>query len=499
MSQKIRLRYTGLTLYASRGFSVLASFAYVLTVTRTLSAFDFGVAQNIGDVIPYLTLLASAIPGWAQRYIARGLKGVARAALLVNLALGIPFTIACILLAQVFAKVVGTISLYYIIAAFQVIELYLMAVLENIAYGKKPHVTGYVAVVHDFTRVILAVILVVILKTGLFGVLLSVVLTYIVDLLAYAVTLREELLEKPNYGYIREWGKTSFLSFYGMLASRVSSFDMILLILFAGTVARAYYGAAAAISAFLAYSSVLSTGLYPRLLSGGGSQDVNESLKITFMFSIPMAIGTLMLAPSFLTILNPTYVAATPILYVMAFGSLYMSISSVLSSIIGGTENVDNQRNFTFADLIKSRLFLLPTFTYIYALIDLPVLYYVLISVEATPEMAGLYCAMIGLTVNAAILALMYRSAKKCMEFKIPLKTIATCMISSLVMAILVWVLPTPTRISTMLTTVGVGCAAYFGVLTTLDKDARALVAAVIRELRSRFWKQKETDIDHTR
>jgi hypothetical protein len=71
---------------------------------------------------------------------------------------------------------------------------------------------------------------------------------------------------------------------------------MFLLIFYAGAVSRAYFGAAASVASTVAFASVLSAALYPKLLGGGGVKDVAASLEMTFMLAIPMAVGSLILA-----------------------------------------------------------------------------------------------------------------------------------------------------------------------------------------------------------
>ena len=82
-------------------------------VTRTLSEHNFGVWQNVGDVIGYLTIFSTVIPPWAMRYASRGFSGSAKTGLIVNLALSIPFTLSCILLSSFFAAVAKTTANFF--------------------------------------------------------------------------------------------------------------------------------------------------------------------------------------------------------------------------------------------------------------------------------------------------------------------------------------------------------------------------------------------------
>ena len=67
----IRLKYSGLVVFASYILSVATGLAFVLMITRNVSTEEFGVWGNISDLSNYFILLSGVIPFWATRFVAR--------------------------------------------------------------------------------------------------------------------------------------------------------------------------------------------------------------------------------------------------------------------------------------------------------------------------------------------------------------------------------------------------------------------------------------------
>jgi len=86
---EIRLKYSGFIVFASRLLSVATGIAFVLMITRTISEAEFGIWGNISDVLSYFTLLATVLPFWTTRFVAREHAGSARTGLVANIFISI--------------------------------------------------------------------------------------------------------------------------------------------------------------------------------------------------------------------------------------------------------------------------------------------------------------------------------------------------------------------------------------------------------------------------
>lgn len=489
MANKIRLRFSGFVLFSGKVFSILTGMLFVIIVTRNLSSSEFGVWQNIADVLSYFILMNTIIPGWAERYAARGMESAGKTSIAINFAISIPSTILFFLMAPFFAKIAGTNSIYYVLASFQVIELYLKPAFEAFANAKKPYLLGYDLVIHEIAKLFFGFIFVTFLRLSLLGAILAIIIADLMDIIFYSIAFIDELKSKIKLDYISGWLKGSIISVYNMVGIRLASLDTIMVLILGGTIARAYLGAAVTIAMLITYASSLAIALYPKLLAGGKSEDIETSMRLTLMFAIPMTFGILVLAKQLLTILNPIYSIAKPILYLAAINSLIMCFTSIIDIIILGTEKVDAQAKFSIKDLGKSKLFLLPTFSYVYAAIDLPILYYFLAYVAKTPFERAFYSIGISLPISLMILIMKYRVAKKCLSFKFPLKALAKYVFASLIMTFILKQFNLSSRIFYTFMLILFGIFIYFIILFFIDKEMRSLIRLILKEISLRIKK----------
>jgi O-antigen/teichoic acid export membrane protein len=483
LSQRIRLRYSGFTYFASKAFSIFTGFIFVIAVTRNISSHDFGVWQNIGDMVSYFVILSGVIPAWVTRYVARDQENAATTGLLTNFAMSIPFLLVWLFFAPEFSKIADSSSLYYTVAFLMILGSYLKPALEGIAQAKKPHLLGWDVAIHESTMVSLGIVLVMILKFGLLGALMAVITSNFIDVVFYILTLRGILARRVNWGYLRNWFRASTVSIYGMVGDRLAASNTILLIIYSGATARAYFGAAYTVAVVISYVSTVAVGLYPKLLAGGTGKDVETVLKSMYMFAIPMVFGTIVLARPLLAILNPVYDVATSVLYLMAISFLPWCLSTTLDTIIMGTERID-QTSFKMKDLIKSRLFLPASLSYLNSVITLPLIYFVLAYLKPTPLDSALYLVAIGYVGTLTLLSIKYVLCKRYIRFRLPVTDFVKYTIASIIMVFVLLQLPVPARISTIIPIVVFGAAIYFAILLVIDSEARNLLRNIVSELK---------------
>jgi len=71
VKSEIRLKYSGLILFTSKLLSVATGLAFVLMITRSVSTEEFGIWGNLSDVFSYFIILATVLPFWTTRFVAR--------------------------------------------------------------------------------------------------------------------------------------------------------------------------------------------------------------------------------------------------------------------------------------------------------------------------------------------------------------------------------------------------------------------------------------------
>ncbi|MDH5770083.1 MAG: hypothetical protein OEZ25_02175, partial [Candidatus Bathyarchaeota archaeon] len=289
----IRLKYSGLVVFASYILSVATGLAFVLMITRNVSTEEFGVWGNISDLSNYFILLSGVIPFWATRFVAREHGGSAKTGLIANLFISVASaSIYLALLPTILSalQISTAYTILYTIISIQILELYTISALEAVLLAKQPQTVGHGLLIYEVCKVTLGFTLIIQLKLGLVGAIYSMISSYIIQIVFYIKLTAKELKESVNWTYLKEWLKASPINLYNVVGNRIAAFTLIFLFMY-GELARSYYGAAVTIASIVTYSTFLAYALYPRLLSESNTKDVSTSLKMVLMVAIPMTTG----------------------------------------------------------------------------------------------------------------------------------------------------------------------------------------------------------------
>ena len=486
---EIRLRYSGLIVFASKLLSVATGIAFVLMITRTVSEVEFGIWGNISDVSSYFVLLAAVLPFWTTRFVARNYAGSARTGLVANIFISVASAsiyLALLPIILLALQIGAAYTILYTVISIEILELYTISALEAVLLAKQPQAIGYGLLIYEVCKVILGLILIIQLRLGLLGAIYSMISSYVIQIVFYTKLTAKELKESVKWTYLREWLKASLINIYNIVGNNIATFTLIFLFIY-GESARSYYGAAVTIASVVAYSTFLAYALYPKLLSESNTKDVSTSLKIVLMFAIPMTTGAMVLSDSYLTILGLVYRDAIPVLLLLAISALCSSLSQVFNTVVMGTERLDAKAKIPFMELTKSRIFQIFTLPYIQSAITLPTTFFALFYVAKTQLEAATYLALISLVVGVAMLVCRYIIARKCLTFNFPWKNVAKYIIASAVMAAPLLAIPHPTRLLLTLGFTFLGGIIYFGILATIDQEARELTKSILNETKSKL------------
>jgi O-antigen/teichoic acid export membrane protein len=476
----IRFHYTGFINFAAQLFSIATGLFFVVTVTRNLSTADFGTWQNIGDLLGYATILSGIVPFSVVRYAARGHIDAIRTGIAANTLLSLPVTGIFALFSSFFASLIGTNPLYFQFASLHVMMFYILPAVQNAVLAKKPHILGYGTVVYEFTKVSIGFFLVAYLGTGLIGAIAAVVMAQVAMISFYLFSIREYLEERINWNYLRSWWKVSFIVIYGTIGNRLLSMGMILLILTWGTAARAYVGAAATFAVIISYSTTLATGLYSKLLAKPDSETVETALKLMMLFAIPMFGGILVLSGQLLTILRADYAAGAFVLYVYAGAYLLDSLSTTLDTIITATEHADMNNETTFRELVKSKLFFLPTLTCISGALYLSILLVFLKLFATEPIQAAMYTGLAYISATVPVFIIRYRTAKKSLPFSFPIRSLTRYIFATVLMVVFLSQIKLGSTLTRVMIQAMIGSVIYFGIVLLIDSETRMLAKNII-------------------
>lgn len=494
---KIRLHYSGFVVFGAQILSMVTGLAFTLLLTRNMTKQEYGIWANIFDVISYFLLLSGVFPFWTMRFVARRKQGAAKTGFLANLVVSVIFTLVYILLVSFVTaafNIGGAYVVMYVVASAQIINTYLIVVLESVLRAKKPQAIGYGLLLEEFCKIVLAYILIVRLQQLFLGALLSLVAATAVQVLYYLKLTSKDLRQKIQWTYAKEWFKSSIVNIYNAAGSQLAASTIILLFIYGGQEARGNYQAASTYANIIGYSLFLSYALYPRLLAKNDPEEVTSSLKTVLMFAIPITIITLSIPQSLLTILNVHFNEAAPVLMLLAVDSFVILISQFYSTVILGAEKLDEKAKIPFKKLVRSKIFKVFTLPYIQAAISVPTCFYVLTSyASGQPVRAELFMIAINLVAHIATLVVQYAMMHNSVRVVIPRRNVGKYVLASAISAAFLYMLPDTTTILMTVSVVLAGCAIYASVLLAIDRDARNLVKAIWDEITTIGKKQKPT------
>jgi hypothetical protein len=224
------------------------------------------------------------------------------------------------------------------------------------------------------------------------------------------------------------------------------------------------------------------------MLAGDFPKDVATSFKTMLMLAFPMAAIAITLSQSFLTILNVSYSAASPILILLTVDTLVVLISQFFTSYLLGAETFDLEGKISLRQLARSKIFKVFTLPYIQAALALPATYYVLTQVGfADSVQAVMYVVAINIAVHIVTFVALYGLMHREIRIGVAWKGIGKYVLASLATGIVLYLLPSTTTLTTTFGKVLVGAVTYVALLSMIDRDARKLVRQIWAEIKGAF------------
>ena len=465
-----------------------------------MSLDQYGVWTNIFDYTAYFTLFSGLLPFWATRFVARGIEGSAKLSAvtqlvisLISMAIYFPivFLIYTMAIAPKIAATMPNIAPMsylpiFLIAGLYILTFYMITNFESILHSTKPQALGYGFLIEEVVKVSVAFVLIIGFKQLFLGAMLALVLSCFVQIAYYVSQLKDELKEKVNWSYLKEWVKGSIALAYNAIGGQLSSFAYILLFFYGGPDTRAYYQAASGFTIVIGYSISLSTALYPKLLAKNCSKEqVGDSFRTVMMFAIPLTAITLVMSISFLTILKAAYGVAWPVLIGLAINTFINTIYQFYYYCLMGVEAFDTEGKIGFRKLMKSKIFKMFSLQYIQAAISLPLIYFVLTKLPvASSVQAALYVIIILIGVQISTFAVLYWLMRRAICVPIAWKSMTKYVLAAALMAIILFLAPSTTTLLATIVKSIIGLGIYLALLVVIDKQARQLTRLIWKEIR---------------
>ena len=494
----VRVTYSGLIAFVVAISSILTGTVFTLITTRQLSVEEFGTWNLIGSILAYTLLLESPIYFWITREIARD-KQSAKTGIITS---GI-FSSVGMLVYVIVANVIGQQSnadvTMMLLAVILIPVNFLNHTLIGINTGWKPHVVSYGFITLEITKIPIALALIYYLELGILGVIITILLSTsasIIIQLYYAKPKLKNRFEKKN---VKKWLKLSWVASYKDIPATLYISDIVIFSAITGNVTGvAYIAAARAISNLVRHSGKISTAIYPKMLSGGKHEYLQENLIKTLYFAFPTIAFSIVFARAGLFALNPEYEIAASIVIFLSFRTFFATLSRIFRAAIQGVDKVDVTENVRFKDYLKSSLIVLPTIRTIqYAsyVILLTTGLYILVQNQSSQLDLVNYWAIIAVCVEVPFLIYFTILVKRKFSLNLNFKMIFKYCISSFVSfgityllmeKYLVYDISVFNFLPNLMLFAIFGIIFYFGMTYLIDKKTRQLFNGVIKEIRNK-------------
>jgi hypothetical protein len=161
-------------------------------------------------------------------------------------------------------------------------------------------------------------------------------------------------------------------------------------------------------------------------------------------------------------------------------------VSGIYGSVLIGVETVDQER-MSFKSLVKSKLFMFYSLSYLHSAITIPTSFYVLTTFAfQQPLLAALSIVAINSAVRFALFIILIVMVRPIFKVVVPWRSITKYLLSSAVMGAVLYLLPYSNNVIMTLIWTAIGGVVYLAVLMLIDKEARALPRDILHELRSK-------------
>jgi|APSaa5957512535_1039671.scaffolds.fasta_scaffold11444_2 hypothetical protein len=490
----IRVAYSGLISLLIGIVSSITGLIFTLIVTRTLTPDEYGAWGLIGGLIMYVMVLDPIVTYWTTREIARG-EDSGKTAIVTHgvfsfIALGLYFIISF------FVANESTVSFNILaLGAMLIPVMFVNRALTALNLGWKPQATSYGIIAFELCKIPLALILVYHFKFGLEGAIIATTISYVASIIVLSINARSKLQVKFQKIYIKKWTKLFWIPLYRKSQSVVFSFDVAIFAIITDSVfGIALFSASLAVSILVGHAGLIAQAIYPKLLSGGSKEHLNETLIRFFYFGFPLAAISITFARPALFALNPVYEVAVIVVMIMTLRTFIYVLSNIFQDALHGSETIDALENPTFKQFAKSKLFTLPTILLIQYSLYVIILGIVLfLTTDSSTQLElVMYWSTISLAVQIPFTLYFFKMLKNNFSISIDIIVSIKYLFSSIIVFTVVYFLMENYLkyqesifdfLPNLILYLGIGVILYALVTYILDIRTRKLVKSIITEL----------------
>ncbi|MEM2608546.1 MAG: hypothetical protein ABIM44_03870 [candidate division WOR-3 bacterium] len=493
----IRLRYSGLINFASRIISVATGLMFTLIVTRRLSEEAFGTWQFYTSILLYFTIPSGIVNYWLVRDLGRG-KPVAKSGILFTSGMSLISTVLFLILLPIISSEVSIDIPTTCAFVLWIIIAYHTWCFGSVFQGVKPQVIGYGTIIFEISKVVIGTILVGYMRLQLFGAVLSIDLALLMQTLYYSLRLPKRFKGRFSLDDVRRWLKMVLVPLILRAPGLVAMLDVVILTLITGSLLPVAYVKAVSIFAMtITFSEALTVGLYPKLLSGGASKDIEDSIEMVLMFLIPMVLGQLVLAEPLLYLLRKEYGPLHNVLRIALLCYATIVFKEIFSMVIQGIEKIDASENIAWKEVTRSYLMKIPLIELFGSLSYVAILYLtvkILNDLHCSPALISLASIFCSLLVNIILVSYYLKISRNLIKFHFNFSRISKFLVSGVVMSLMLLLFYPESAKSeqifiataSLMPVILLGVIVYFTVLFAIDSKSRGFLTVVLKSLKIR-------------
>lgn len=354
---KVRLRFASLVMYVLSIGGALFSLYFVTLLARRVSVEDWGVWIMITRYATYIVIPSTIYSFWLSRNISRG-QNTSRTGLYSSIIMGITAIPFYLVLMQIISTEFNQPILPLILSTGFVFFDFISNSLTSMSCGYSPEIVGYANFSFKVGQAISGWAFVGLWSFGLTGGVIAALIGRVL-LNCLFLIMNYKLLKQSIFKLtvFISWLKTSWLPLFSSIIGMIYTLDVIIVRAFYGSeVPIAFYGIATNIMAVVLFASVVTTSLYPKILSKGNLDDLREAIWLILLMTMPVICIILFYAQPLCAIFGLKYVSAAVPLMFFAIASFFQLLSSLAGTSYVGLEKAD-ETSLHSGTLLRSAIF----------------------------------------------------------------------------------------------------------------------------------------------
>lgn len=492
MTSRIGLRSTGLVVFGGNIFSAFTGLAFLIMAARWLVPAQLGLWEVIVDLVAFSSYPVGIVAYWATRDIARG-RLVGRTAFATGIVMSGFGLLLYFLFSFVTRSSLGAAFLPFLLGSLLVPLSYCTSLTTSVVIGYKPAVTGYQLFVSEPVKIAFAYEALYVYRLGIEGVILALLVSYFITFAFGAYMVRGATREQLQLSVAKRWIRLSWLPAVVYLTPLFLTADTYIASLGFGTAIAGVYQPAFTVASVVGYSSFLAYSLYPLLLRGGDENLPAIILEFLLLFSIPMAVGGVVLAQPILHVFGAKYMAGSLGLSILSVMFLFQAVSLTVDRTLLGTEKVDLESKIGFKSLARSNLLYVPLVNMCAALVYLAGMFAVLsfaFSNGLGNSVAVALWAVVQLCTTILFLIIKARRASRSAKLIRRGTRVPYYLGAAIVMGVALDLLSKVVLVSSagtlvyglgFLAVATLGAAVYFGLLYAVEPKFRAMARSLLK------------------